>query len=154
MGLKTAQLVRDLKRLEHLALDTSVLIYQLEDIEPYSELTAAALATIAGGSPRGLISLVSVTELLVKPFAQAQDERTAVCEQFLHALPNVSLVELRYPIAKEGARLRAQYGLRTPDALLAATALREKGHGLLTNDKAFLKLHGKELTVLLLDHYL
>ena len=38
------------------------------------------------------------------------------------------------------ARLRAVHGLRTPDAIHAATALESGAMGIITNDKAFLKI--------------
>ncbi|MGB9862164.1 MAG: PIN domain-containing protein, partial [Candidatus Bipolaricaulaceae bacterium] len=53
----------------------------------------------------------------------------------------------------EAARLRASYGLRTPDALLFATAKAAGATAFLTNDRAFLRIkEGPE--VLLLDHLL
>ena len=54
-------------------------------------------------------------------------------------------------VAKEGARLRARYGLRTPDALHLATALVHRATAFLTNDQEFRKAQGCGLEILILD---
>ena len=53
-------------------------------------------------------------------------------------------------IAMRAAELRARYGLRTPDAIHCATALAARCDGLLTNDKAFLRISA-ELPIYLFD---
>jgi predicted nucleic acid-binding protein len=47
-----------------------------------------------------------------------------------------------------GARLRAEYNLRTPDALQAATALSCRATGFVSNDAAFRKVTGLDVIVL------
>ena len=65
---------------------------------------------------------------------------------------NVSTTIL-YDIAREAARLRAGYGLRVPDALLLATALREDAQAFLTNDTRLRRLKAEGLTVMVLADY-
>lgn len=153
MAVKLARFLSKLKKFRRVGLDTSTLIYHLEDIEPYSDLTEAAFAAIAEGSPAGVLSTISATELLVQPFAEKQKDRILSCERFLLSFPNTVLIPPSYPIAKEGARLRAAYGMRTPDALLAATTLVEGAEALLTNDRDLCRLKGEGLAVLVLDEY-
>jgi len=50
------------------------------------------------------------------------------------------------------ARLRADYRLRTPDALQAATALRAHATGFVTNDPVFARI--KEFKTAVLDQFL
>jgi len=52
-------------------------------------------------------------------------------------------------IADRAAQLRAEYNLRTPDAIQAATALLEDADGLITNDAALRRVGGLE--ILLVD---
>lgn len=134
-----------------LCLDTSPLIYHLEDVEPYASLTAQLLIRLGEGDLTGLLSVVTVTELLAKPFTDPEERRAALAEQFLLTLPNCSLVPVTYRIAKEAARLRALHGLRTPDALVAATALEEGASHLVTNDAVFRRIASDQLKVILLD---
>lgn len=154
MALKKEKFLAELERSSKVCLDSSIAIYHLEDIDPYSELTEAAIAAIAAGSITAVWSTISVTELLTKPFAKGQTDRVALCEQFIRSMPNAALVAPDYTIAKEAARLRGAYGLRTPDALLTATALHEKADAFLTNDGQMRKLKAEGIAILVLDDYL
>jgi len=53
-------------------------------------------------------------------------------------------------VAKEGARLRARYGLRAPDALHLAAALVHGATAFPTNAGEFPKAHGYRLEIFLL----
>ena len=57
-------------------------------------------------------------------------------------------------VAKEGARLRARYGLRASDALHLAAALVHGATAFPTNDGEFRKAQGCGLEILLLDELL
>jgi predicted nucleic acid-binding protein len=154
MGLKQAGFAAELRRLKKVGLDTSLLIYHLEDIKPYADLTEATFSAIAEGSPRAVLSTISVTELFVQPFARRGEDRVTVFEQFILSLPNTDLIPPTYTIAKEAARLRAKYAIRTPDALLISTALSEKAEAFLTNDSRLRGLKTEGISILVLDDFL
>jgi len=154
MGLKQARFATELRRLNKVGLDTSILIYHLEDIEPYADLTEVTFSAIAEGLPRAVLSVISVTELLVQPFARGEENRTTIFEQFILSLPNVDLIAPTYTIAKEAAHLRARYAIRTPDALLISTALNEKAEAFLTNDSRLRRLKAEGINILVLDDFL
>src|SRR2546422_11081912 len=78
-------------------------------------------------SPLAVLSTLSVTELLVQPFMEGRRDRLAVLERFILSLPNTRLIPPDYRIAREAARLRAAYGVRTPDALLTRSEERRVG---------------------------
>ena len=151
MGVKRAEFGVEVRRVAKVGLDSAILIYHLEDIEPYSDLTEAAFAAIAGGETAAVLSTIAVTELLVKPFAKGQQNRVAAFEHFLLSLPNTALIPPSYAIAKDAARLRGRYSLRTPDALLVATALSEKADAFLTNDGRLRKLKAEGIAIVVLD---
>lgn len=153
MAVRRDMFLADLKRFAKVALDTPILIYHLEDLSPYSQLTEAAFTAIAEGSPMAILSTITITELLVQPFAEGPRHRVEACERFLLTLPNTALIPPDYPIAKEAARLRARYGIRAPDALLTATALNQQAQALLTNDTRLRRLKAEGIAVLLLDSY-
>jgi len=154
MALKQESFAEELRKYAKASLDSSILIYHLEDLQPYSDLTEAIFSNIAEGSLHAVISTICVTELLVKPFAKGQADRVTALEQFLFALPNMAVVPPNYSIAKEAARLRATYAMRTPDALLVATALNERAEVFLTNDSHLASLKAEGLTILILDDYI
>lgn len=134
-------------------LDSSVLIYHLEGLIPYAALTEAVIAELARGALTAVISTISVTELLVKPFADRTDDKVRICEAFLERLPNTHFVPPSVSIAKGAARLRAVHKLRTPDALLIATALEEGATAFLTNDARLKRVEEEGISVLVLRDY-
>ena len=154
MGLKQAGFAAELRRLKKVGLDTSLLIYHLEDIEPYADLTEVTFSAIAEGLPRAVLSMISLTELFVQPFARGEEDRITIFEQFILSLPNTDLIPPTYTIAKEAARLRAKYAIRTPDALLISTALIEKAEAFLTNDSRLRSLKAEGVSILVLDDFL
>jgi predicted nucleic acid-binding protein len=154
MGLKQVRFATELRRLKKIGLDTSILIYHLEDIDPYADLTEVAFSAIAEGLPKAVVSTISITELLVQPFAKGEEDRITIFEQFILSLPNTDLIALTYGIAKEAARLRAKYAIRTPDALLISTAISEKAEAFLTNDSRLRSLKAEGVSILVLDDFL
>ena len=116
MEVERMEFQKELKKLKKVGLDSSILIYHLEDLEPYANLTENIFAAVAEGFLSAALSTVSVTELLVQPFAAGQQDRIVAFECFLFSLPNMELKSPDYPIAREAARLRSKYKLRTPDA--------------------------------------
>ena len=68
-----------------------------------------------------MISTVTATELLTGPLRAGNREAEAAVRLFMGLLCTVLPVDLA--VAERAAALRAEHGLRTPDALVCATAL-------------------------------
>lgn len=147
------RLLADLGRFTRVGLDSAVLIYHLEDVRPYSDLTEDLFAAVARGTPGAVLSTISVAELLVKPRREGQPGRVAALQRFVVSLPNAAVVAPDVAVASEAARLRAAYGLRLPDALLVATARREGAQAFLTNDGELRRLKAEGITVVVLEDY-
>ncbi len=154
MGREGQRLAAELVQHGKVVLDSSILIYHLEGLMPYAKLTELVFSLLARGEFSGVISTISVTELLVKPLALGKEEQVLACERFLQGVPHTTIVAPDYEIAKEAARLRGAYGLRTPDALLLGTALREGAKAFLTNDEGLKRVEGEGIAILVLDDYL
>jgi predicted nucleic acid-binding protein len=153
VAVRRGRFTSDLHRFSKVALDSSVLIYHLEGVEPYADLTEATFAAIGEGTPVAVLSTLSVTELLVQPFVEGRRDRVEAFERFILSLPNTELIAPSYAAAKEAARLRARYKIGTPDALLLATALTDRADGFLTNDRRLLRLKVEGISVVVLDDY-
>jgi predicted nucleic acid-binding protein len=153
VALKTPRFMADLRKSGVVGIDSGVLIYHLEDIEPYSELTEAAFGEVAAGAIRAVVSTISAAEVLVKPFAEGKGDVIATFERFILSLPTLSLVPPDYETSKDAARLRARYALRPPDALLVATARRHAARAFVTNDDGLRRVKGEGLAILMLDDY-
>jgi predicted nucleic acid-binding protein len=106
-----------------LLIDSSVVLAYLAGSE-----AASATATrifdefLATGRDRGALSMVSVGEILVRPF-RAGPAALAIAEGFLGHFADLDLIEIDYAIAREAARIRATTDMRMPDALILSTAL-------------------------------
>ena len=88
---------------------------------------------IATGRDVGALSMVTVGEILVRPF-RVGAKAVSVAEGFLGHFADLDLIEVDYAIAREAARIRATSDLRMPDALILATAMRDGIDRLCTND--------------------
>jgi predicted nucleic acid-binding protein len=154
LGVSRSRLATRLERAARICLDSSILIYHLEEVEPYVGLTEEIVARVAAGQLEAVISAATVTELLVKPFADGRADRVAECEAFLHSFPNLRILPLEERTAREAARLRGQYHLKTPDSLIAASGLDASADTLITNDSAWDRLKAEGLTVINLESFL
>ena len=134
-------------------LDSAILIYHLEDIAPYSSLTTEIFISLANGNLAGVLSTISVTELLTKPFQEGKADQISIFEAFIHSLPQTRLIAPDYAIAKEAAALRGKYGLRTPDAILFSTAKAQACDAFLTNDIRLKKLTAETPPVIVLSDF-
>jgi len=93
-----------------------------------------------------------MTELLVQPYRDSDEDRVDEFYGLLTSYPNLEWVAPDLEIADVAARLRARYRMRTPDALQAATALRSKATGFVANDGIFERVN--ELETLLFEELL
>lgn len=150
MGL--ASLRAFLRRHDRIALDTNIFIYQLEANPRYVELTDAIFQWIEGPGHQAITSTITLTELLVQPYRDSGQQMVDEFHARLTTFPNLEWIEPNLEVADIAARIRATYGLRTPDALHAAAAVHARATGLVTNDPVFQRVEGIE--TLVLDHLL
>jgi len=87
-------------------------------------------------------------ELLVQPYRAGDEQRVDEFYGLLSTYPNLDWIAPDLEIADMAARIRATYGLRTPDSLQAATAVRSQVTGLVTNDPVFERVDSFETLVL------
>jgi predicted nucleic acid-binding protein len=142
------QLRAFLRRHRRIALDTSVFIYQLEVNARYVTLTDHIFTWIERGSGRAVTSTITMTELLVQPYQNGDEQQADEFYVLLSTYPNLEWIAPNLEIADRAAKLRALHRLRTPDALQAATAIHAGATGFVTNDPVFERVKAFE-TVLL-----
>jgi predicted nucleic acid-binding protein len=135
-----------------IALDTSVFIYQLEANPQYLALTDRIFSWIEQPGSKAITSTITMTELLVQPYRDLDEQRVDEFYGLLYTYPNLDWIAPSLEIADFAARIRALYRLRTPDALKAATAASAKATGLITNDQVFQRV--EEFETLVLHHVL
>ncbi len=140
-----------LRRARRVHFDSMTLIYLMERHPAYGPLVREAFTLVDTGRCAGLTSLITLLEVLVKPFRDGRDDLAQKYQDLLICSRGFSLFPLDHKVAEDGARIRARYGFRTPDAIQLATAVRHGADAFLTND-ARLKSFD-QLAVLVLDDF-
>ncbi|MFN0165452.1 MAG: type II toxin-antitoxin system VapC family toxin [Bryobacteraceae bacterium] len=137
-----------LRRHRLVALDTNIFIYELEANARYTHLTDRIFSWLDGPDGNAVTSTITMTELLVQPYRDSDEQRVDEFYGLLSTHPNLDWIAPNLEIADTAARFRALHRLRTPDALLAATAAHSGATGLITNDAVFERVTVFETIVL------
>ena len=82
---------------------------------------------------RGYCSVISVSELLIRPIRTSQ-QAYAYMHSFLTTYPNLMILPVDLAVSLEAATLRSATGSRLPDALIVATGLLAGCETIITND--------------------
>ena len=132
-------------------IDASGLIYSMERVEPYRTLLEPMWQEAQDGNITIVSSPLIVIEALVKPL---RDGNTEIESQYreLFASNAVRLLDASYQVFEDAASIRAETGLKTPDAIHAATAIRAECTLFVTNDTDFRRV--QELPIVVLDDLL
>lgn len=128
----------ELPRKQIYALDTVAIIYFLERHPHFYQPARTLFQRIETGKISAVFSSLVFAELLVPAFRADEKQRAERIVWVLSNFPNLMVVPIETEISTTAARLRAVHGLRTPDAIHAATALKSGTKGIITNDKVVL----------------
>ena len=137
-----------LRRHRRIALDTGIFICQLEASPRYVALSDAVFSWIERPGVGAVTSTITMTELLVQPYRDGDQNRADEFYALLSTYPHLEWIAPNLEIADEAARLRALHRIKTPDALQAATALQSGATAMVTNDPVFARLDALETAVL------
>ncbi len=145
--------LRTLLRPQHrVALDTSIFIYQVEANPKYYSLSDVVFEWLEKQGNEAVTSTLSLTELLVPAYREGNEKRIQTYYGLFRTYPSLTWIPPDLEVADVAARMRAAYGLKTPDAIQAATAIYSGASAFLTNDPIFKRL--KETEILILDELL
>lgn len=136
---------------EVIALDTALFIYHFEDNPGYRHLTSRILQAVSRGECRAVVSELTLLELLVRPLRLELQDVADEYETLLLHFPNLELFPLSRKVVLKAAAIRAQYGVRTPDALILATAIIHDATLVITNDMQWKRV--REIKVACLDDF-
>src|SRR3990172_10367635 len=122
-----------------IALDTNILIYFLEGIQPQANKVEKLLESFMKAENEGIISTISVAEVLTGFYVARDTKRTDKVRKLLNDLTinSFKIVPVTFEIADLAASLRAERGGKLPDALIAATAIYQKAKLVYSQDKDF-----------------
>ena len=128
--------------------DANAMIYSVEKIEPYLDVLQEAWDAAESGRIEIVSSEILLLETLVRPLRDADDLLESVYRDLLLASGEVRLFPVELTTIDRAARIRADAGLKTPDAIHAATALEAGVRLFVTNDPGFRRVDGLPLAVL------
>jgi predicted nucleic acid-binding protein len=137
-----------LKRNRTIALDTSIFIYFVERHPRYYGFCDAIFRSIEAKRIEAVTSTLTLIEILVQPYRLKKDELVFKFYSMFTTYPNLRWIQLNLSISDVAARLRAEYRLKTPDAIQIASALSVGATGLICNDKTFRKVSDIDCLVL------
>jgi predicted nucleic acid-binding protein len=135
-----------------IGLDTMVFIYHFEENQIYSPLTFSIFENLEKGNFKGITSILTLLEILVKPKRENNSILTERYKILFETFPNLQVKTLNENIADIASTLRANYNINTPDAIQIATSLEAHADIFITNDTSLKKI--TEIKVLLLSELL
>ncbi|CCJ33449.1 type II toxin-antitoxin system VapC family toxin [Caloramator australicus] len=142
------KLVDKLKNYSRIAIDTNSFIYLMERNEKYFNEVREMFRLIESGSVFAISSMLLITEVLTKPYKDGDILLANRYKAFISAFPNLYLKNIDYNVLVLTAKMRARYGLKTPDAIFIASALEEKAEAFVTNDIRLRKINEIEFIIL------
>jgi len=116
-------------------LDANIFIYALEGFPQFETQLRNLFNEIDSGRIQAFTSELTLSELLVKPFSDNHEGRITAYQEMLDSSPGLTLIPVSRQVLVDAARLRATFGMKTPDAIHAAAALSCQCAVFLTNDK-------------------
>jgi predicted nucleic acid-binding protein len=105
-------------------VDTMLFVYHFEGNERFGEAAGRLLQAAEDGRCRLVASVLALLETLVVPKRLGRDDLCRRYRELFQSFPNLTLAPIDAETAETAADLRARHGLRTPDALHLATAVR------------------------------
>ena len=138
-----------LKGVKLLFLDTSPVVYFIEENPAYQPLVDNIFKRVDNGLLAAVASAVTLAECLVVPYRLGQSQVHRAFVNLLVHGQNMTFVPVDSVVAARGAELRASYNLALTDAFQVAAALVAGADAFLTNDLAFKRV--QEIPILVLD---
>jgi predicted nucleic acid-binding protein len=124
-------------------LDANIIIYQVEAVPDFRSKLQNTLNNLVLQHPgcRFAVSRLSLLECLVKPLREGNQ---ALCDRYrlFFASSDLVVIEISVEVIETALQLRAATGLRTPDAIQAASALVLSQNSIfVTGDKRFASIN-------------
>lgn len=130
------------------ALDSNILIYFFEGIEPQASHAEKILSLIMKGKDEGIVSTITIAEVLTGFYLAKDPVKATKAKNLLNdlAINGFKIVPVTFEIADLAAQLRAKSGGKLPDALIVATAISHGADVLYSQDKD-LQRYNREINV-------
>jgi predicted nucleic acid-binding protein len=128
-----------------------IFIYALEGYPDFQARITILLEAMDHQEIEALTSELTLAEVLVKPFRERNVAWQRTYQEVLQPSVNLRLLPVSRAILIAAAQVRAQFPIKLPDAIHAATAQQVSCGSFLTNDPGFKIV--KDLPVVLLSEW-
>lgn len=126
-------------------------IYLIEENELHLHKVHNLLEFLEKNGYEIITSTLTLGEILTKPY---KENRLDLVETYKDFFSQMELVELNNEIASLFAKVRADYRIKTPDAVQLASAVYAKDELFVTNDDGLSQFESDGCRVLLLSEFL
>lgn len=130
------------------ALDTPVWIAFIEQKSAFLADVNPLFESLKSGRVGVVTSSVGLIEILTGALLRGDELLARRAEEILTGLNGSTVVPVTLEVARQAARLRAAYGLRTPDAIHLATAVAAEAAEFVTTDRRLARVKEIEVRVL------
>ncbi len=152
--MSIASLEAAIPRDSRVLLDSTTLIAYLNGREVASALAEHVLdQLVERGRNEAVVSMVTVLEVLVRPLQKSPADYNHAMD-FITRFPHLKAQPIDLGVAQEAASVRATQGLKTPDAIVVATAVVTQVGQLVTNDKRWKGVKDSRIKIVYLGDHL
>ena len=144
----------ELERCALIAIDTPPFIYFFERHPQFLPISESVISRCddLDDPLQAITSVITVTEVMVRPFQLGQQELARAYERRLTGQRGLTVIPVDTDIAVRAAELRARYRFPVPDAVQLATAIETGCQLFVTNDSRLRRV--TEIPIAVLSDYL
>ena len=133
-------------------IDTAPIIYFIEKHKRYIKIVRPVFTEIDSGKIEALTSTITLLEVLVHPFKTNNEKLAERYREILLNSENLTTFEILHEVSEISSKLRAEYSIKTPDAIQIAVGILYGADKFLTNDPNLKKVI--DIEVLVLDDFI
>lgn len=124
-----------------LLIDTNIIIYLTDTIQPYESLSRLIFEMIETGAVSAVLSIISVAEVMKGPINMGQHRNALEVKKYLLNFPNIYCQEITMDVLEHIGRNNSVdwSKLRTTDSLIIASGLVNDVDLFISNDAHFKK---------------
>lgn len=122
------------ERHRRIALDSNVLVYLLEAVEPLALPARQLLNAIEAGRAAGVLSVIGLAEVCAGPAKRGDLTLVERYADALGSLPGLRIQPITVEVAVDAAVIRGARSIGLPDAIHLATARAAGATAFVTND--------------------
>ncbi len=128
-------------------IDTNVIIYLTDSIQPYATIAQSLFKMIEAGDAEAVISILSIGEVMQGPIRKDEYALASEVRDYLVNFPNSHYQEITYDVIAcvGNDECIAWKRLRAMDSLIIASGLVNQADLFISNDKHFKKALRKDL---------